>query len=118
MNQFKDSRTNWKYILIVVILSAIAGVGILAYQYWWVAKQEVNTPEIKLPEKVVTDETAGWKTYNNEGLGFSLKLPSGWDIKDDVSFNVACKGYWEVVNKSVPEAPDLIIIVDPGAFDL
>jgi len=46
-----QGKTNIKYILIVVILAAIAGGGILAYSYWWVPKHETAVPEVKLPEK-------------------------------------------------------------------
>ena len=56
-----QGKTNTKYILIVVILAAIVGGGILAYQYWWLPKQEVKIPEIKPP----TDETANWKTLES-----------------------------------------------------
>jgi hypothetical protein len=49
-----QGKTNLKYILIVVILAAIVGGGILGYQYWWIAKfkkTEGNVTEIKLPGK-------------------------------------------------------------------
>jgi len=51
INIFKDSRTNWKYILVVVILATIVGGGILGYQ-WWTERQEIKVPELKIPEKV------------------------------------------------------------------
>jgi hypothetical protein len=44
-------KTNWRYILIVLILAVIVGGGIL----WWIEKQEVppaELPEIKKPEKI------------------------------------------------------------------
>ena len=44
-NFLKDPRTNWKYILIVVIFTSIVGGGILGYQYWWAPKREVKVPE-------------------------------------------------------------------------
>lgn len=47
------AKTNWKFILIVVILAAITCGGIL----WWGRTQELPQPsEIKIPEKV-KDET-------------------------------------------------------------
>jgi hypothetical protein len=82
MNWFKDPRTNWKYILIVVILAAIAGGWILGYQFWWVAKQEVKAPEIKLPEKITQDKTANWKIYSNEKYGFEIKYPDDFKIDE------------------------------------
>lgn len=44
-----------------------------------------------------TDKTAGWKTYENSSLLFSIKLPPGWDVeterisKDEVVFNDGLK---------------------------
>jgi len=32
---FDNSKTNWKYLLVVLILAFIVGGGILGYQYWW-----------------------------------------------------------------------------------
>jgi hypothetical protein len=42
--------TNWKYILIVVILSAIVGIGVL-YQ-WQALKEEAKILESEAPEKI------------------------------------------------------------------
>jgi len=35
MFKFNNSKTNWKYILIVAIVAFIVGGGILGYQYWF-----------------------------------------------------------------------------------
>ena len=51
-----QGKTNLKYILIVVILVAIVGGGILAYQYYWVSKQEVKITEISTENYCKTDE--------------------------------------------------------------
>lgn len=75
----KEGKTNWKCILIVVVLAALVSGGIL----WWTKTQEVplvELPEIKKPEKVVKDETADWKTYRNEEYGFEVKYPNNWKI--------------------------------------
>ena len=48
-------KTNWKYILIVFVLAVIVGGGILGWQ-WWMAKEEIKMPEIKVPEEVTVDE--------------------------------------------------------------
>lgn len=85
-----QEKTNLKYVLIVVILAVIVGGGILVYQYWWLPKSEIKIPEIKMPEKVIKDETASWKTYKNEEYGFEFKIPFffeniGYKISEDES---------------------------------
>ena len=80
----KQNKTNLKYLLIVVILIAIVGGGIL----WFAAKQEAlltEFPEIKIPE----DETADWKTYRNEEHGFEIKYPTFFSDVTEIN-----KGWW------------------------
>jgi len=67
-------KTNWRYILIIVILALIV-IGETLY----LLKQEEKISEIKFPEKVVKDETANWKTYTSTKMGFSIKYPLGWE---------------------------------------
>jgi len=66
-------KFNLKYILIILGLAILVGGGILAYQYWWLPKQETKPPEI-----TIKDETAGWQTYRNEELGIEFKYPKPW----------------------------------------
>ena len=51
-------KTNWKYILIVLILAVIVGGGILGYLRYF--KREISSltkfPEIKKPEKVIKEK--------------------------------------------------------------
>ncbi len=57
-----EGKTNWKYILIVVVLAVIVGAGAL----WYSIKQAppYQPPEIKKPENMVT-EFFNW--YIKEG---------------------------------------------------
>jgi len=52
----KEGKTNIKYLLIVAVLAAIVGGGILVYQYWWVPQEEAKAPEVKVPEEEPTIE--------------------------------------------------------------
>src|SRR4030043_231250 len=72
-----QGKTNIKYLLIVVALAAIVGGGILGYYYLWIKDLESRLAaiELKLPKKVIKDETANWKTYRNEELGFYFSYP-------------------------------------------
>ena len=72
-----QGKTNWKFLVIVIVLAAVAGGGIL----WCTSKQEVlftEFPEIKIPE----DETADWKAYRNEEYWYKIKYPSDWERID------------------------------------
>lgn len=61
-------------ILVVVLVAAIAGSGILAYQYYWQPEVEPFIPPIQPP----TDETADWLIYKNEEYSFEFKYPEEW----------------------------------------
>lgn len=36
----KEGKTNWKYILILLILTTTVVGGISAYQHWWLPREE------------------------------------------------------------------------------
>ncbi|MBZ9569920.1 hypothetical protein KJA16_03385 [Patescibacteria group bacterium] len=58
----KQGKTNWKYILIVLILAFIVGGGIL----WWITRQEI--PLVELPEIEKPQETGcDWKPTKDYG---------------------------------------------------
>ncbi len=81
----QKSQTNWKYILIILILAAVAGGGILAYQYWWLPKHETNPPGINIKNETAgftPSEVEGWQTYRNDEYGFEVKYPNDATIED------------------------------------
>lgn len=79
-----QGKTNWKYILIVLILGVIIAGGILDYLKYF--KKEIisitHLPEIKKPEKFIEEGTANWKTYRNEEYEFEIKYPRDYKISD------------------------------------
>lgn len=46
MKFFTEGKTNWQYISIVLVLAILLSGGILAWQYWWGAKEEVPLPAV------------------------------------------------------------------------
>jgi len=74
-----QGKTNWKYILIIVILAVIVGGGILG----WIKRQEVppaEFPEIKKPEKGKIE--VEYKTFTDKN--FSVDYPALWKEIQDV----------------------------------
>lgn len=77
-----QGKANLKYILIVVVLAAIAGGGILAYQYWWAPK-----------EKAPSIETTALKTYTNDRFKYSIKYPNDWHIFSELTKRLGAMGF-------------------------
>lgn len=48
-NLLRNPNTNWKYILIVVVLAFLASGGILGWQYWWLPKEEIGVQREGFP---------------------------------------------------------------------
>lgn len=66
-----QGKTNLKYILITVLLAAIVGGGILAWQYLLAPKEEPQMPEVKTPEVKAPEETMQPKfSFLNKALLF------------------------------------------------
>jgi len=75
MQLITQGKTNWKFLMILVVLAAIVGGGIL----WW----QKNIPQ---PEGIMIssqNETAGWQTYTSSKMGFSVSFPSDWSIGEE-----------------------------------
>ncbi|MEK7534477.1 MAG: hypothetical protein AAB600_04015 [Patescibacteria group bacterium] len=88
------SKTNWKYVAIVVVLGLVASSGIV-----WYANPSTPLPQpieisnIQKPPPQQTVDTSSWQTYRNEGpslsgatepqgeFGFEVKYPSKFYLK-------------------------------------
>jgi len=56
--------------LVIITVSAVVLIGgAFAYQYWWVPKEGPGIETTK-------DETAGWKVFRDNEVGYSFKYPS------------------------------------------
>jgi len=98
-----NQKTNWKYILIVLILTILVGGGILGYTRN-IFKEIISLTkflEIKKPEKIAEDETVNWKAFRNEEYGYELKYPADWKLSPaDWCIEPRCARF---VSKVLPE---------------
>src|SRR4030042_6647071 len=82
MSFVTQGKTNWKFIIIVVIIPAIVGGGI------WCWQKNMPQPEgiTILPQDeiagLVPSEVEGWQTYKNEEYGFEIKYPLDFEYND------------------------------------
>lgn len=79
-----QSKTNLKYILIVVILAVLAGGGILGYQYWWLPSQENKMPEIIIKDETaapVVNRTEAWQRFVQAEQKYSILFPPQFSIR-------------------------------------
>ncbi|OGZ18385.1 MAG: hypothetical protein A2V72_02120 [Candidatus Nealsonbacteria bacterium RBG_13_37_56] len=90
-------------LTIIIVLAVIIGGGIIAYQYYWLPKEEVKKSEIETPK----DETSDWKTYSNEEYGFEFKYPETWNVSEEYANMV------EIININKP-LEKIIILKSSG----
>lgn len=87
------------------ILLAVLGlllVSGIAYGTYWYGKRQIPPPAPKVSPPPVTeipeatspaetDETAGWETYRNDALGYSIKYPANSLLEERTSYKVGEK---------------------------
>lgn len=72
-----QGKTNWKLLIIVIILAIIVGVVVL----WYAKRPEKPYQPVQIKK---LDETANWKTYRNEKYGYEIKYPMDWASGPDL----------------------------------
>jgi len=107
-----QGKTNWKFLLIVIILAVIVGGGAL-----WCARRpekpyqpvQVNQSEKKTSEIISLDET--WNKYTNYKLGFSINIPKFAAISEDNENNIVISNgsyyKWTLMIKAVKNDNEL-----------
>ena len=79
-----QGKSNWKYILILLILVLIAGGGILG----WIKYQQIEIPPTNpLPKPPLGNEnTTNWKSYSNSHYSIELRYPPYWQLKEEAGY--------------------------------
>ncbi len=134
-----QGKNNIKYILIVVILAAIVGGGILAYQYRWMPKKELNNIICTMEAKLCPDgsyvgrtgpncefapcptaklnETEDWKTYKSGQMGFEIKYPSDLGVSYERISSTGTEVYFYKSFQVAGEKINYIIMsIDVGSY--
>lgn len=66
------------FLLVVIVLTAIAGIGYLA-----VKNKPQSSASLPTPNRSTTqNETVNWKTYTNTKYGYGLNYPPDAELKD------------------------------------
>jgi len=116
MNFLKEGKTNWKYILIVLILAVIVGGGILIYQCWWIpiVKKPTLLPEVYKKSSCYCNSASD--CYENLGVESEDQY---WECSKNKCF-YRCK---ETAPLSPPEKgvvvePPLCVLIGIGSIGL
>ena len=71
-------------LMIIIAVAVLATSGILAYQNWWMPKEEANNKQQTINQQTnnvqPTDQTANWKIYTNNQYGFEIKYPADFNL--------------------------------------
>lgn len=79
---------SWKNVVIALLVGiSVISAAVVGY-YYLQLKGLAPPPPVSFPKTATPsaqkDETAGWKTYQNKGLEFTIKYPSDWEISEVV----------------------------------
>lgn len=78
-----DGKKTWP----IFIVFAIVVLGIVGYYSWCYYKDISNVNVIKIAdtgtELTKTDVSSSWKSYDNETIGYSIKYPGNWIVKEN-----------------------------------
>jgi hypothetical protein len=90
--QYVTNRNN-KQLTLEFILSLVSCGAVNEMSKCETEQKDFN-PNILADQILSTfrflDETANWKTYRNDNLGFEIKYPDGWEVQDSGFNNPSC----------------------------
>ncbi len=94
MSLFQDNETNWRYILIIVVLATIIGAGI----FYLSAGQEFLFPGLLVGMRKDRDKTNDWNIYEGQNCGFEIRYPFDWEPEPDCLSSFTNDPYFESRN--------------------
>ena len=98
-----QGKTDLKYILILVILAAILGGGILVWQYLGVLEKPAKEKSVLAPK--------GWQSYENEKYGYKIFYPSDWQTKEISGFPFHIQMFAkELPEKAAPQLQNAFVV--------
>ncbi len=73
------------WILLIILLIVLIGAATFFGYRWYKAKQDEKNKaaeESSQNAAETTDPYAGWKTYTNKNIGYTLKYPADWSVTE------------------------------------
>lgn len=74
-------------------------------------------PEIKIPDlkSITEDQTADWKTYKNDALGFEIEYPERLNPRIGAEYDKSLISESQTIINFLPDSDTIQIIVDTGS---
>jgi hypothetical protein len=121
-----QGKTNWKFLLIVIILAAIVDVGILAYTSYFIKekisitptpplitkKSEEVTPKEKYEEIIKDEEITNSSLFSIEDYGFSMKIPTSYTKKEETEKS----GLKRIVFSTEKDKKTIVLVIDQSKY--
>jgi len=79
----KKKRISWWAIVLILLFVGAAGAsGYFGVDYYQKKQSEKNKKAEEPAKETAPDPYAGWKTYTNNDIGYTLKYPADWTYKE------------------------------------
>jgi len=121
MKKYNLGISNLLAVLLIILVAALVGGGV----WWWMNSKQTTTTTTTSTTAITQgtttttasgqDETAGWKTYTNNEIGFSFKYPATYTITKNQPAGGPTGGLILQDTTNTLE-PELSLWVDPAGW--